>query len=83
MRTLLRLAQRLEGGYVNFYLAQADTMDEAILLGSIDVRFVIDNEQRELAFVDLMRDCAADVVYKTTGMKVEVSKAFHPPPKLN
>lgn len=51
---LMRLAFRAEGGMWNAYLAGADSMKRAILLGSVRLVFVEDKERRE-AFMAIMQ----------------------------
>ncbi|MGY3366132.1 hypothetical protein ACVWZL_003257 [Bradyrhizobium sp. GM2.4] len=63
-----RLAMRHEGTMWNAYYAQNETMDGAILLGSVAMRFVADAD-RKTAFMDMMRDAVADVIKEKTGQR--------------
>src|ERR1700742_1943337 len=49
-----RLALRHDGKFWNAYYALPDTMTDALLLGSIVMRFVVNNEQRKSAFIAFM-----------------------------
>jgi hypothetical protein len=64
-----RLAMRHEGESWNAYYAMPDTMDGAILLGSIAMRFIVDNEERKTAFMDFMREAVADLIEEATGQR--------------
>lgn len=50
-----RLAMRHEGTFWNAYYAMPDTMDGAVLLGSIAMRFVADATRRD-RFMALMKE---------------------------
>ena len=63
-----RLAMRHEGAMWNAYYALTDTMDGAILLGSIAMRFVTDAD-RKTAFMDMMRDAVGDLIFEETGQR--------------
>lgn len=63
-----RLAMRHEGQWWNAYYALPGTMEGALLLGSIAMRFV-DNEARRTAFMDLMREAVGDVIQEKTGQR--------------
>lgn len=64
-----RLALRVEGDNWNAYYAMPETMESAIYLGSIKMKFVADNEARKTAFMDLMRECVADIIEETTKVR--------------
>ncbi len=51
----LRLALRAEGNFWNAYVAQADTMEGALLIGSIAMT-AVQNRRRKRAFMELMTD---------------------------
>ena len=57
-----RLAMRVEGEWWNAYFAKADTMEGALLLASIRMRFVDGNRERKDMFLDLMREAMADML---------------------
>lgn len=63
-----RLAMRHEGTMWNAYYAHNETMDGAILVGSIAMRFVADVD-RKTAFMDMMRDAVADIIEEKTGQR--------------
>lgn len=66
MKKLGRLALREEGTLWNAYYAMPDSMEGALFLGSIQMRFV-DNEERKWAFIDLMTKAVADIIEEMTG----------------
>ena len=61
-----RLALRVEGSMWVAYYAMPDTMDGAIILGSIHMR-VVENPERKAAFMALMRDALADIIESILG----------------
>jgi hypothetical protein len=63
-----RLALRHEGNWWNAYYAMPDTMDGAILLGSIAMRFV-EMQERKNAFMTLMREAVSDIIEEKTGTR--------------
>jgi hypothetical protein len=60
---------RVEGQYWNAYYAMADTMKDAIFLGSIALRFVED-ETRKQVFMALMQEAVSDLVEEFTGERL-------------
>jgi hypothetical protein len=64
-----RLAMRHEGRNWNAYYALTDTMDDAIPLGSIAMRFIAGNPERQAAFMDFMRDAVSDLIEEETGVR--------------
>ena len=62
-----RLAFREEGNHWNAYYALPDTMDGAIWLGSIAMRFVVTNKVRKSVFMALMRDSFDDLMEELIG----------------
>jgi len=64
-----RLALRQEEGNWNAYYAKKDTMEGAALLGSIKMALIVLNEKRKWAFMDLMRECVADLIEEETGTR--------------
>lgn len=64
-----RLATRHEGKFWNAYYAMPDTMADAILLGSIAMRFVTDNAGRKSAFMAMMQDAVSDILEEQTGAR--------------
>ena len=63
-----RLALREEGKFWVAYYALPDTMEGALLLGSIAMRFV-QNQERKDAFMGLMREAVADILEEKTGTR--------------
>jgi hypothetical protein len=65
----LRLAMRVEGHSWNAYAAKLDSMDDAIWIGSIAMRFIEDNEERKQTFLALMQEGFADVLEELFGQR--------------
>jgi hypothetical protein len=63
-----RLAMRHEGELWNAYYAQPGTMHGALLLGSMRMQLTR-NDERKQAFMDLMRECLADVIEMAIGQR--------------
>ena len=63
-----RLALRHEGKFWVAYYALPDTMEGALLLGSIAMRFVQDRERKD-AFMALMREAVSDILEEKTGQR--------------
>lgn len=63
-----RLAMRHEGKFWNAYYAEPDSMTDAILLGSVAMRFVETQERRD-AFMNFMREAVSDLIQETTGIR--------------
>jgi hypothetical protein len=63
-----RLAMREEGREWKAYYAMPDTMNGAIFLGSIQMRFV-EVEERKKAFMDLMREAVGDLIEEQVGVR--------------
>lgn len=66
-----RLALRQEGEYWNAYYALMETMDGAILLGSIKMSLVTENGARQLLFMGMMQEVVAEIVQRATGSEVD------------
>ena len=64
-----RLALRVEGDNWNAYYAKRDTMEGAVFLGSIGMRFIVANPERKQLFMDIMRDSVADCIQEVTGIR--------------
>jgi hypothetical protein len=62
-----RLAMRHEGAFWNAYYALPGTMNGAVMLGGVAMRFITNNEPRKTAFVSLMLDAVADLIEEQTG----------------
>ena len=65
-----RLAMRVEGDFWNAYYALEQTMDGAILLGSIRMAAVRNNEKRRVAFMAMVREMAGDILEDKVGAPV-------------
>lgn len=63
-----RLAMRHEGNFWNAYYAMPGTMEGAILLGSIQMRFVQDSARKD-AFMAMMREAVSDILEEATGTR--------------
>jgi hypothetical protein len=57
---------RHEGNFWNAYYAMPDTMDGAILLGSIAMRFVANPDRKE-RFMAMMKEAVSDIIAERTG----------------
>ena len=75
-----RLAMRHEGNFWNAYYAMPDTMDGALLLGSIAMRFVT-NAERKYAFLNFMREAVSDLIEEETGARPIWPDEPHPAPE--
>lgn len=64
-----RLAMRAEGDNWCAYYAMPDTMQGAILLGSVRMAIVTRDAARKQAFMALMRDAVADIIEDATGQR--------------
>lgn len=73
-----RLAFRHEGQWWNAYVALADTMQGALLIGSIAMAGVQRKDRKE-AFMRLMRDVHADLIEGATGKRPEFLEAVRAP----
>jgi hypothetical protein len=76
-----RLALRSEGEYWNAYYALPDTMDGAVLLGTIRITAVVDNPERKQAFMDLMRGIVTEFLEEMTGVEVAWPNPPEPAPE--
>jgi hypothetical protein len=63
----LRLALRVEGDKWNAYITKPDTMDDAIWVGSIALRFVEGDQKRKDAFIALMTESLGDILKELYG----------------
>jgi hypothetical protein len=82
MKKMGRVALRHEGANWNAYYALPDTMNGAIPLGSIKMAFVRDNEERKAAFLNLMRECIADMLEQETGHRPTFPDGPQPAPEI-
>ena len=76
-----RLAMRHEGAFWNAYYALPDTMEGALHLGSIAMRFVTDNPERKEAFMAMMKDAVADILEEQTGSRPTFPDGAQPAPE--
>jgi hypothetical protein len=65
-----RLAFRVEGDTWRAYYALIETMDGAIPLGSVAMRFVQERARRD-QFIAFMREAVADLIEESTGRRPE------------
>ena len=75
-----RLALRQEGENWNAYYAMPESMEGAIWLGSIKLKFVPAGSARYAAFLSLMRECLADVIEETFGARPTFPDGVQPAP---
>ncbi len=68
LKQIGRLALRHEGNWWNAYYAKMDTMDGAVLLGTISMA-VVQNPKRKDAFMALMREAVADILEEVVGVR--------------
>jgi hypothetical protein len=73
-----RLAMRHEGEWWNAYYALTDTMEGALLLGSIRITMVAD-PKRKNAFMGLMRDAVGDMFKRSIGTEPDWGGAHSAP----
>jgi hypothetical protein len=75
-----RLAMRHEGAFWNAYYALPNTMDGALPLGSIAMRFIGGNEERKTLFMNLMREAVSDLIEEQTGQRPTWPEGVQPAP---
>lgn len=76
-----RLALRHEGPSWNAYYALPGTMDGAVLLGSIAMRFVVGKDDRHRAFMALMQEAVSDLIEEMTGQRPTWPEGPHAAPE--
>lgn len=64
-----RLAMREEGPNWVAYYTVPDSMEGALLLGSIRMGAVTDRPERKQQFMDLMREVVSDLIEEQTGVR--------------
>lgn len=71
-RQMGRLAFREEGNNWNVYYALPDTMQDAIWIGSIAMRFIAgpENRRRKKDFMRMMRACVDELIKELTGQQL-------------
>lgn len=62
-----RLALRVEGDNWCAYYTEMETMDGALLLGSIRLSIVVDNPKLKQAFIGIMTDAIGDILRDVCG----------------
>lgn len=72
MKKIGRLAMRLEGKMWNAYYALPDSMEGAILLGSIAIALVSDCPERKQVFLGMMSGAVADFMESKLGARPEM-----------
>lgn len=63
-----RLVFRVEGDTWRAYYALTETMDGAVVLGSVAMRFVQEPARRD-QFIAFMREAVADLIEESTGQR--------------
>lgn len=76
-----RLAMRHEGNFWNAYYAMPHTMEGAILLGSIAMRFITDNKERKDAFMEFMKQAVSDIMKDELGYEASWPNPPEPAPE--
>lgn len=71
---------RHEGKFWNAYYALPGSMDDAILLGSVAMRFV-GTPERRTQFMDFMREAVSDVIFDEVGVRPTWLEGAHPAPE--
>lgn len=74
-----RLAIREEGGFVNAYIASRETMNDAMLIGSIRKSIVADKNEAWDIWKKLMTDALAGAVVKILGVEPDEMVERRPP----
>jgi hypothetical protein len=64
-----RLAFRERGQWWMAFYAMPGTMDGALLLGQIHMKFVKDKPERKAAFISLMRGATGDIIEEKFGVR--------------
>jgi hypothetical protein len=73
MKKIGRIAMRVEGTNWNAYYALEETLDGAVFLGSLPMRFA-EKPVRKEAFLSLMRECLGDLMEELIGTRPEWKK---------
>jgi hypothetical protein len=81
MEQIGRLAMRREGAFWNAYYAMPDTMEGAILLGTIAMEFVEGHQDRKDIFMSLMKEAVTDIIEDKTGTRPEWPEPPHRAPE--
>lgn len=74
-----RLAMRVEGENWVAYYALPDTMQDAVVLGSIRMGAVIDNPERKEAFMAMMTSVVAEIIEDRIGVRPSWSDTVKAP----
>ncbi len=69
-----RLAFREEGDFWNCYYCKTDTLQDALLLGTIRINFVVNGSPHREKFMAVMRDILSDAVLAATGKRPDYFK---------
>lgn len=75
-----RLALRVEDNLWVAYYARPDTMEGALFLGSIQMRFV-EHPKRKTKFMDMMREAVGDLIEEATGIRPQWPDGAQPAPE--
>lgn len=71
MESPVKLAFRQEGDFWNAYLADRNSMRDSVLIGSINIRVVSENEHLKDAFMDLMQKSTEHMLKTAVGVSVQ------------
>ena len=77
-----RLAMRVEGENWNAYYAIPNVMEGAVRLGSLRAALV-DQSERQHAFMDMVPDIASEIVEKVVGVRTAWPNPPYPAPDTN
>ena len=69
-----RLALRIEGEYWNAYYALPDSTEKSILLGSVMIAAIVDDEPLKNTFIALMKTIVNNIIRETVGAQNHVKK---------
>jgi hypothetical protein len=75
-----RLAFRVEGDTWRAYYALTETMDGAVVLGSVAMRFVVETKRRD-QFIAFMREAVSDLIEESTGTRPQWPDPPRPAPE--
>jgi hypothetical protein len=78
MKDIGRLAMRVEGDNWVAYYALTNTMDDALFLGKVKIKCVLDQDRKDM-FMWLMREAVADIIEETTGERPEWKRPHRAP----
>lgn len=68
-----RLTFRAEGYDWNAYYVLDDAEDGTLHVGSIKLALIAENEARRNTFINLMRECVADIIEDASGERPQMT----------